>query len=180
MIDDKKMELLKKLKALAESGVGGEQQNAQRKLTELMKKYGVEDADLSDEKLDFAEFRYVDKFDRQILRQCFAKINSDRRVYKIRGSKQKREYWKCTKAEEIQARIEFDFYRELWKEEIGIFIQAFIQKHELYAPFEDTGEHAGKVDKETLRRIIAMMHGLQDKELTQRIEAAGGGGSGDE
>lgn len=49
-MDDKKKQLLNKLKALAERGVGGEKETVQRKLKELMKKYGVEEADLSDEK----------------------------------------------------------------------------------------------------------------------------------
>ena len=49
-MDDKKKQLLNKLKTLAERGIGGEKETAQRKLEELMRKYGVEEADLSDEK----------------------------------------------------------------------------------------------------------------------------------
>ena len=42
MIDEKKIELIKKLQRLAERGVGGEKEGAQKKLQQLMKKYDIE------------------------------------------------------------------------------------------------------------------------------------------
>ena len=42
--------MLNKLKALAERGVGGEKETAQRKLQELMEKYEIDENDLSDDK----------------------------------------------------------------------------------------------------------------------------------
>lgn len=42
MIDEKKVELMKKLQRLAERGVGGEKEGAQKKLQQLMKKYDIE------------------------------------------------------------------------------------------------------------------------------------------
>lgn len=42
-MDDKKKQLLNKLKALAERGVGGEKETAQRKLQELMEKYEIDE-----------------------------------------------------------------------------------------------------------------------------------------
>lgn len=59
--DEKKMELLKKLKALAERGVGGEKEGAQKKMEQLMKKYGIEDIDLLEEKVEDYDFRYHDE-----------------------------------------------------------------------------------------------------------------------
>ena len=41
MIDEKKIELMKKLQRLAERGVGGEKEGAQKKLQQLMKKYNI-------------------------------------------------------------------------------------------------------------------------------------------
>lgn len=41
MIDEKKVELMKKLQRLAERGVGGEKEGAQKKLQQLMKKYDM-------------------------------------------------------------------------------------------------------------------------------------------
>ena len=47
---DKQRELLKKLQALAERGVGGEKEGAERKLKELIKKYGIEEDGLLEDK----------------------------------------------------------------------------------------------------------------------------------
>lgn len=33
----------------------------------------------------------------------------------------------CTKAEEIQLRIEYEFYKDLWKEEAEFLFNVFIQ-----------------------------------------------------
>ena len=49
MMDQKKIDLLKKLKTLAEQGVGGEKETAQKKLKQLMQKYDVEEDELSEE-----------------------------------------------------------------------------------------------------------------------------------
>lgn len=46
---DKKRELLQKLKALADRGVGGEKVNAQRKLDEYMRKHGYTLEDLDEQ-----------------------------------------------------------------------------------------------------------------------------------
>lgn len=61
MIDEKKIELMKKLQRLAERGVGGEKEGAQKKLQQLMKKYDIEESDLSDDKLEDHSGRTVYK-----------------------------------------------------------------------------------------------------------------------
>lgn len=49
MIDEKKVELMKKLQRLAERGVGGEKEGAQKKLQQLMKKYDISFDELLEE-----------------------------------------------------------------------------------------------------------------------------------
>ena len=82
-MDDKKKQLLNKLKALAERGVGGEKETAQRKLKKLMKKYDVEEADLSDEKKENFEFKYKNKFEKQLFKWNRQKIYYSDRMYEI-------------------------------------------------------------------------------------------------
>lgn len=169
MTDDKKLELLKKLKELADRGVGGERETARQKLNELMDKYGLNEADLSDETLSDAEFRYKDPFEEKILRQTFYKINHERGIYVYTKSRAKVLFWRCTKAEAIQAGIEYEFFRDLWREEIQLFMQAFIQKHRIFrndpdAPSDDS------MDDELYMRMVAMMRGMQDKQPLLRLE----------
>lgn len=68
---DKQRELLKKLQALAERGVGGEKETAERKLKQLIKKNGIEEAELSEDKIMEFEFKYHNKWEMQLLRHYF-------------------------------------------------------------------------------------------------------------
>lgn len=172
MTDSKKMELLKKLKALAERGEAGERDTAQRKLAELMEKYGVKDADLSDEKLDDAEFRYKDAFEEKILQQTFYKVNHERVVYVYTNSRKKVLVWRCTKAEAIQAGIEYEFFRDLWRDEVQLFLKAFIQKHSIFRT--DPDAPSSEIDEKVYLRMCVMMQGMKDKQPTLRLEEQSG------
>lgn len=74
MIDEKKIELIKKLQRLAERGVGGEKEGAQKKLQQLMKKYDIEESDLSDDKLEDHEWKYHNDFELRLLKQTIYKV----------------------------------------------------------------------------------------------------------
>ena len=74
MIDEKKIELMKKLQRLAERGVGGEKEGAQKKLQQLMKKYNIEESDLSDDKLEDHEWKYHNDFELRLLKQTIYKV----------------------------------------------------------------------------------------------------------
>lgn len=93
------------MQALAERGVGGEKETAQKKLEQLMKKYGVEDSDLSEDKEEDHEFKYHNEFEKKILRQLFYKIVPDYRshtYYYTRGIGSKSIYGiRCTKAQAL-------------------------------------------------------------------------------
>lgn len=176
-MDDKKKQLLNKLKALAERGVGGEKETAQRKLKKLMKKYGVEEADLSDEKKENFEFKYKNKFEKQLILQIANKTFGDEwfdRIYTYLSGIGKRSIIliECTKFEETQIRIEYEFYKELWKEEVEFLFKVFIQKHNIFDPNgsskDDTTEH--KYSEKELRRMAMMEMLLQDKTMMKMLE----------
>ena len=77
------------------------------------------------------------------------------------------------KAEGLQLRVEYDFYRELFKEEFDLFFSAFIQKHNLFSlrP-EDIPEGHDPTEEELKQyaRMQQMMNGMQDKSLNPMIE----------
>lgn len=171
MASEKNIELMKKLMALAERGVGGEKETAKRKLAQLMDKYGVSDADLSDEALEDHEYKYRDQNEKKLLRQIFYKINHERDVLIYSQGRGMRSImiFRATKAEAIQAGIEYEFYRQLWKEEQDFLMECFIQKHRLFrldpdAPTQD-------LDEETSKRMWQMMQAMEDKQLQRMIES---------
>lgn len=173
MVDEKKLELMKKLQALAERGVGGEKEGAQRKLEELMKKYNIEEEDLSDEKQEDFEFKYRTPFEEKLLRQLFYKIVPDYRSKTYRynwGRGSKSTYGiHCTKAEGLQIQIEYDFYKELWKEEEAFFFDCFIQKHRIFS-MKPTERSSEQMSLEELIRMMQMMGAMQDKSMHMMIE----------
>lgn len=166
----KNMELLRKLKALAERGIGGEKETARNLLDRLMKKYGVEEVDLSDEAVEEHGYSFSTEWERKLLHQLFFKIAEDREVYRYKygeGARTKL-FCVCTKAEAVQISVEYDFYRELWKDELGMFFLAFVQKHKI---FSDRPSQGGPtLSGEELHRLAMMMEGLQDKSLLLMIE----------
>lgn len=171
-MDEKNIELLKKLKALAERGIDGERDTAAKKLTALMEKYGVTEAELSDETIEEHEFVYKDKYQRKILRQVFYKVNHEREVLRYTSGKGQRSIliFCATAAEAMQARIEYDFYCDLWADEVDLFLEAFVQKHEIFWLNPDAKAPEGW-DSQKYRRLGMMIDAMQDRELLKRLEA---------
>lgn len=129
----KRLELLKKLKALADNGVGGERENAQAMLDKLLAKYDISSEALSDDEVSDHGFTYHSDFERRLLSQLRAKIATNRDAFRYKYGKGARStfYCTCTEAEALQIQIEFEFYATLWKEEQETFFVAFIQKHQI-------------------------------------------------
>lgn len=176
MIDEKKKELLKKLQALAERGVGGEKEGAKRKLEQLMKKYGIEEMDLSEDKEEDHDFRYHNEFERKILRQLFYKIVPDYRshTYTYRCGKGCKSTYgiRCTKAQALQIQIEYEFYCSLWEEEVDFFMRAFIQKHRIFVlPTREEDVDSEPMPREDALRMLAMMEGMKNKSINPMLEA---------
>ena len=170
-MESKKIELIKKVKALADRGVGGEKEDAAKLLEKLMKKYGIEEADISEDIEEIQSFSYHGEFEHRLLLQIFYKHFPD-----IRGRVRTLPYGKgsrstffisCTKAQGIEIAIEFDFCRELWKEEVNFFYQAFITKHDIYP--QKAYEHPSELSLKDSYRMAMMMQGLSDKTLRPRI-----------
>ena len=177
-MDEKKKELLKKLQALAERGVGGEKETAERKLKELIEKYGIEEEDLNEDKIIDFDFKYHSEWEKNLLRQLFYKMFGKEyreKSYIPRYGKGSRTTYciRCTKAECLQLRVEYEFYSELFKEELDLFLSAFIQKHNLFSLRSDdipTGYEPTAEDRERYARMRQMINGMQNKDFNPMIE----------
>jgi len=69
-----KTALLKKIRALAEHGVGGEAENAEKLLARMMKKYGISEAELDEETRVRHDFTYHGGEEKKILKQVVYKV----------------------------------------------------------------------------------------------------------
>ena len=123
-MDEKTIQRIKKLQALAERGVGGEKTTAQKKLAKLLKDNGINSLDeLQKEEYEYTIFSYNGKHEIKLLRQCMYKVmgaKSDRTAYKPYGRRQKIGIY-CTKAQKIEIELEFEFYRNVFYEELSTF-----------------------------------------------------------
>ncbi|MCI7099530.1 MAG: DUF2786 domain-containing protein [Lachnospiraceae bacterium] len=169
MADEKKQNLIRKLQALAERGVGGEQETARRKIAELMAKYDIEEMDLSEEKVEVHDFQYHGEFEERLLCQVIYKNAEMSDIYKKSSGKGSRNTYfiYCTKSQAVQIQIEYDFYRDLWKEEIDLFYKAFVNKHHI---FPESAEFKNTLSKEETKRLMFMMLSMQEKSPVLRIE----------
>ncbi len=171
---DKKQELLQKLKALADRGIGGEKVNAQRKLDEYMKKYGYTLEDLDEpQKISF-EIKCKNETEKTLLLQIIYKVtNNMHSAYTFtwtRNGKPCKNLVGCdvTTAQKIEIDFLFDFYKRLYAKEINIFLQAFIQKHQLFGELKD-GEEAKTPPKDELLRMALMEKAMSDETPLRQI-----------
>lgn len=68
--------------------------------------------------------------------------------------------------------IEFDFYKSLYYEELDLFQQAFIQKHNIFDLNGGSDEEKEYTieEKQKIMRMFQMMEGMQDRSITPRLE----------
>ena len=174
-----RQELLKKLKALAEQGVGGEKLNAQKKLDALMKKYGISEEELSDDMPIECEFTFSGEREKGLLSQIIYKVtNQSGTTYRFRYTDSNRLCrtklgCRATKAQKIEIDFLFDFYKKLYVKEEIMFYKAFVQKHKLFGELKD-GEAPREIDFEELGRICALMNGMSEEQPLKQIEASAG------
>ena len=174
MSDDKVTELAKKLKELAERGVGGEKQNAEYHLQRLLEKHGMTLEDILEEKRDVREFK-VPKEKEEFFFQVAASVVGREGV---RHSKEGRSFlMNLTITEYLEIEAKFDFFWKAYKEELDIFYSAFVQKNKLYSKPSDKDKDNSeekeltKEEKEKLRRMWAMADGIKRHTLTKQIDS---------
>ena len=168
-----KAALLKKIRALAERGVGGEADNAEEILRRLMEKYGVSEDELDEEERRRHDFEYHGKEQEKLLRQVVYKVTGGyayNLVYRASGRKVKTRLGAdCTAAEKVEIEFLFDFYTRLWERERDAFLSAFIQKHRIFTIRDDIEPQ--EVSREELLKMKALMLGMSDESPVRALPA---------
>lgn len=168
-----KAALLKKIRALAERGVGGEADNAEEILRRLMEKYGVSEDELDEEERRRHDFEYHGKEQEKLLRQVVYKVTGGyayNLVYRASGRKVKTRLGAdCTAAEKVEIELLFDFYTRLWERERDAFLSAFIQKHRIFTIRDDIEPQ--EVSREELLKMQALMLGMSDESPVRALPA---------
>ena len=172
------MELLKKIKALAECGVGGERETAQTILSRLMKQYKITETDLEEEQREISWFTYKEESERKLLNQI---------IYMVTGSpafgcvgtytnrKRKKLGAECTIAERLEIEANYEFFKVAMQKELEIFYEAFANKNNLFPSVDKLNEQeANKPTPEEYERrmkVLTMMDGMEQHTLRKAITA---------
>ena len=165
-MDEKTIQRIKKLQALAERGVGGEKTTAQKKLAKLLKDNGINSLDeLQKEEYEYTIFYYNGKHEIKLLRQCMYKVmgaKSDRTAYKPYGRRQK-----------IEIELEFEFYRNVFYEELSTFMDAFIQAQKIFPEDAPVGDYDEFNERDM--KIAFMATGIERRSRAAMIEESEAG-----
>ena len=162
-MDEKTIQRIKKLQALAERGVGGEKDTAEKMLQKMLERNGIQSLDeLQSEEPEYTLFSYNGKHERKLLVQCIYKVMTaagEMRCYHSKGKRQKLGIY-CTKTQKLEIEMEFEFYRNVFYEELDIFMSAFINAQGIFPPDAPKNSHDG-FNERSIK--IAYMAGSIDK-----------------
>lgn len=167
----KELHLIRKIKAVAERGVGGEKVNAEKMLLELMRKHGItfDQIETEEEK----EFEFNHKSEPYLFAQVVLHVMGHDRgtVFRPRGKSNLR-YIKCTYAEKIEIEAKFAFYLNQYRKEQDILYQAFVQRNQIF-PAEvktiDVQQMTPEEYKE-YQRIKAMMQAIEKSHYNKQLK----------
>lgn len=172
----KHIDLAKKLKALADKGVGGEKTNAEAMLKELMKKHGISLTDIEDEKIEDYYFT-LEENEFSLWRQIVGHVNNSIIVYgKFPKSLMKKynltgNYMiQCTASEYIEIEAKNNFYQRLYLEELGVFYKAFIMANHLEAKSKGKDKEMTPKELEEYYRANRMASGIKVGQFMKQLE----------
>lgn len=166
-----KIELLKKIKALADGGVGGEKTNAEKKLREMMNKLGLTEEDLEEEKIVTRIFETGNlKVNKNLFGQIAASVIEDVKIYGSTVSKKIR-LIDCTVAQQVEIEAKFAFYKTRYKHDLETFYLAFIQRNRLWPKYSKDQEQKEMTPKEEAKWVKAQMmsEGLDKHHYRKQI-----------
>lgn len=173
MADDREKlrERPRKIRALAERGMGGERVNAQRALDALLRQNGLTDADLDsidEEQKELVWFVYRDSSERDLLIQTVAMVTdvSQPSAYTKTFVKTRHLAFFLSKSESLQVSYAYGMFRKAWATAREELFTAFVWRSEIFAPSErdaDSDEDAANakpLDRARARRILGFMDSM--------------------
>lgn len=92
---------------------------------------------------------------------------SDRTAYKPYGRRQKIGIY-CTKAQKIEIELEFEFYRNVFYEELSTFMDAFIQAQKIFPEDAPVGDYDEFNERDM--KIAFMATGIERRSRAAMIE----------
>lgn len=174
-MDAKIKDRLLKILALAQGGVGGEKENAERMLEALCKKHGVTVDELEGRAIDRHWFYVNSKHEKRLLFQIVNLFVDDLKRRSTVWTHKKRSRavgFELTAGEHAQVKVGFETYKAAWLEQQDLFFSAFIWKNRIWSQRPDDAERPELTPEELerARRIQEMMKAAGKVDVLPRIE----------
>lgn len=168
-----KEELLRKIKALADKGTGGEKSSANAILTKLMDKYGITEESIDEEHVETRWFKYSDEIDKRLLCQVMYMVTGDAENCWVNKGKRKQRGCKCTILQGLEIEALFAFYRRQLKKDLKIFYSAFLFKNEIF-PAVTINEAPNGPSDDDFEKIANMAEGMEKHDFRRQLQYTGG------
>lgn len=176
---NKHIDLAKKLKALADKGVGGEKTNAEKMLMDLLSKHKLTIEDIEGEKVTMYFFKASGE-KVALLSQIIKRVSYDLKFYDIPADVVKRRgldgsyATECTAAQYVEIESMIEFYWRLYKEELKVFYHAFLDANDLLAqpPVPKTVEELSPEELEKWKRSKQMSSTIKSETHRKQIQKA--------
>lgn len=148
------LEKIRKVQALANRGADGEKQSAAALLDKLMKQYGIDEAEIVEERLEKCFFRYKTPTGK-IPFKCVGSYS---------GRARKQVGIDCTAAERLEIEFSYEFYKAALEEEMERFYSAFLMKNDIFPPDSKKAEEipAAEISQSEAFKLQALMAGMGD------------------
>jgi hypothetical protein len=172
-VDDKLMRRLRKLLALAERGIDGEKDTAQKMLDKLLAKHDLTIEDISGDKKTDHWFKFGSKVVyRRLMRQIILSVvgnvdfytsSVDKTIFIV----------EVTDFEKIEIEMKFSVYKKTLDKELEESFVAFVHKHELFAPAnpDDDVEQDNSPEARAERaRLRAKIDGMREVSINPALE----------
>lgn len=166
------LNLIRKLKELADRGEGGEKENAGNKLQQLLDKHGISLEDINEDVLKDREFTLKPhqlKFFIQVVCSCFGRKCT---IYKYQKDRKRNELvriLKLTDAQFLELSAKFDFFWDKYEKDLDIFYSAFIQKNDLYVKGSSSKDDLTQEQLDEINKVREMMYGLKKHSFHKQL-----------
>lgn len=178
---DKIKNKLRKLKALADRGIDGEADTAQRLLVEVAEKYGIilDELDLEAEEQIRFEIKLPKKWQSAIFRQLVGLMRLEKYgdAYKIGeiwfyrfSTKQPLYVVHCTKAEWLELTAKYEVLARDYEKQIKSFTLAFLMRNDLLLPPRDNHDtKPTPKELEEYRAAEILSFGIEKSRMNKQL-----------
>jgi len=174
-MEERIIEKLRKILELSRMGIAGEKETAKLALERLLDKYGLEVEDLDALDKRRYDFPFVSKYERHLFVQIYAMVCN---ATQFAGGQYRRK--KClvvelTPLQYAEISLLWKVYRAALKEEFEKTFDAFIMKHNLYAPGNISEDELSSEELERLRKVSSMARSMDDVSIPRALIDERGG-----